>query len=162
MMTYSIVDLEKGIKVAFIRDDGKLRQIRMDSDEKLLMAQLDNEFSGLTEKPHKDDEKCIKDHLADKKPAVDIAHLGAFQQSVLNELMKLKRGETASYREIAERIGRPRAARAVGNAVRNNPLPVLIPCHRVIRSDGTPGGFGGKLDASMKRKMLEAEGVFLK
>ena len=62
-----------------------------------------------------------------------------------------------SYGELARRLGRPRAARAVGQALAANPVPLMVPCHRVIRADGSPGGFGGGLD--LKRRLLELEGV---
>ena len=78
-----------------------------------------------------------------------------FQLSVLNELLQIPYGETRSYRDIAENIGAIKAVRAVGNANGNNPLPIVIPCHRVIGSDGSLTGFGGGLDA--KRYMLDLE-----
>ena len=78
-----------------------------------------------------------------------------FQQAVLDELRRIPYGEKRTYREIAERIGRPRAVRAVGAANGNNPLPIVIPCHRVIGADGSLTGFGGGLDA--KRLLLALE-----
>lgn len=65
----------------------------------------------------------------------------AFQKRVWRELLKVRRGTTVSYGELARRVGKPGAARAVGNAVKKNPYPVTIPCHRVIRSDGSIGGY---------------------
>jgi methylated-DNA-[protein]-cysteine S-methyltransferase len=66
-----------------------------------------------------------------------------FQQQVWRELMRIPFGETVSYRQLAERIGRPRASRAVGLANGANPLPIIVPCHRVIGTDGSLTGFGG-------------------
>jgi methylated-DNA-[protein]-cysteine S-methyltransferase len=80
-----------------------------------------------------------------------------FQLRVLEELQKIPYGETASYREVAERIGRPRAVRAVGAANGRNPLPIVIPCHRVIGANGDLTGFGGGLETKKALLRLEAE-----
>ena len=82
-----------------------------------------------------------------------------FQLAVLAALQTIPHGETRSYRDIAEQIGRPRAVRAVGAANGRNPLPIVIPCHRVIGADGSLTGFGGGLAA--KRFLLGLEGVAL-
>jgi len=81
----------------------------------------------------------------------------AFQLAVLQALQSIPYGETRSYRDIAVHIGRPKAVRAVGAANGRNPLPIVIPCHRVIGADGSLTGFGGGLAA--KRFLLELEGV---
>ncbi len=80
-----------------------------------------------------------------------------FQVSVLEALQDIPYGETTSYGEIARRIGRPRAVRAVGAANGRNPLPIVVPCHRVIGSDGDLTGFGGGLDTKEALLRLEAE-----
>ena len=85
---------------------------------------------------------------------IDVAGT-AFQEAVWRELRKIPLGETRSYAEIAAAIGQPKAVRAVGTANGDNHVAVLIPCHRVVRSDGTLGGYAGGLDR--KRKLLEAE-----
>ncbi|MEM3031066.1 MAG: MGMT family protein [Candidatus Micrarchaeia archaeon] len=77
---------------------------------------------------------------------------------MLLETAKIPKGKTASYAEIAKRVGRPKAARAVGNALAKNPFPLLIPCHRVIRSDGSAGGYSRKGGSAKKKKLLEREG----
>jgi len=86
---------------------------------------------------------------------IDVAGT-AFQEAVWRELRKIPLGETRSYAEIAAAIGQPKAVRAVGTANGDNHVAVLIPCHRVIRSDGTLGGYAGGLDK--KRLLLDAEG----
>jgi methylated-DNA-[protein]-cysteine S-methyltransferase len=80
-----------------------------------------------------------------------------FQLAVLAALQTIPSGETRSYLDIAVQIGRPKAVRAVGAANGRNPLPIVIPCHRVIGADGSLTGFGGGLEA--KRFLLELEGV---
>ncbi len=84
-------------------------------------------------------------------------HIPEFHRAVYKEMRRIKPGHVSSYGELAEAAGAPRAARAVGNACARNPFPILIPCHRVVKSDGSIGGFGG--DASMKRYLLELEGA---
>src|SRR5512141_1857247 len=79
----------------------------------------------------------------------------AFQQRVWQELRRIPAGTTASYGEVARRIGRPRAARAVARACATNPLALAVPCHRVVRSDGDPGGYRGGVER--KRALLERE-----
>ncbi len=79
-----------------------------------------------------------------------------FQRAVWEGVSTIPKGEVLTYGELAERIGYPGAARAVGQAVGSNPIPLLIPCHRVVASNGI-GGFGG--DIELKRRLLEAEGV---
>jgi AraC family transcriptional regulator of adaptative response/methylated-DNA-[protein]-cysteine methyltransferase len=86
---------------------------------------------------------------------IDVAGT-AFQEAVWRELRKIPAGETRSYAEIAAAIGHPKAVRAVGSANGDNHVCVLIPCHRVIRSDGSLGGYGGGLHR--KKKLLAAEG----
>ena len=80
-----------------------------------------------------------------------------FQQEVWNELRKIPHGETVSYAQLAERVGRPGSYRAVGAANGRNPLPIVIPCHRVIGSNGKLTGYAGGVDA--KQKLLELEGA---
>ena len=82
-----------------------------------------------------------------------------FQMAVLDALREIPYGETRSYADIAEQIGRPRAVRAVGAANGRNPLPILIPCHRVVGSDGSLTGFGGGLEVKRQLLALEAETV---
>jgi AraC family transcriptional regulator of adaptative response/methylated-DNA-[protein]-cysteine methyltransferase len=83
----------------------------------------------------------------------------AFQKSVWKELQRIPAGATRSYGEVARAIGKPKAFRAVAQACGANPVPVLIPCHRVIAGDGGLGGFTGGLH--IKRALLGAEGVEL-
>jgi AraC family transcriptional regulator of adaptative response/methylated-DNA-[protein]-cysteine methyltransferase len=87
---------------------------------------------------------------------IDVAGT-AFQEKVWRELRRIPLGETRSYADIAAAIGDPKATRAVGTANGSNPVAVLVPCHRVIRSDGTLGGYAGGLDR--KRQFLAAEGA---
>ncbi len=80
-----------------------------------------------------------------------------FQQKVLIIEQSIPRGYVSTYQRIAERLGNPCASRAVGNALARNPFPIIIPCHRAIRSDRTLGGYQGGTD--MKRRLLSMEGI---
>jgi AraC family transcriptional regulator of adaptative response/methylated-DNA-[protein]-cysteine methyltransferase len=99
--------------------------------------------------------EAIESPAAAPELPIDVAGT-AFQEAVWRELRKIPLGETRSYAEIAAAIGQPKAVRAVGTANGDNHVAVLIPCHRVIRSDGSLGGYAGGLDR--KRKLLETEG----
>ncbi len=80
-----------------------------------------------------------------------------FQKKVLQTVRKISYGETRSYKWVAQTVGYPQAYRAVGNTMKNNPLPLIIPCHRVIKSDGTLGGFSGKEGIVLKKRMIDLE-----
>ncbi|MEA3355925.1 MAG: methylated-DNA--[protein]-cysteine S-methyltransferase [Candidatus Bipolaricaulota bacterium] len=80
-----------------------------------------------------------------------------FQRGVWDALLEIPYGETCTYAEIAARIGRPKALRAVGQAIGANPTPIIIPCHRVIGKDGHLTGYGGGL--KLKRRLLTLEGI---
>ena len=88
---------------------------------------------------------------------LDFEGVGGFKRRVLLADFAIPRGRVISYGGLAEKAGVPGGARAVGNVMAGNPFPLVIPCHRVIRSDGSLGGFGGGLP--MKRALLEMEGV---
>ena len=90
---------------------------------------------------------------------LDMGQCTPFQKLVLPVEHTTPRGCVCTYRNIAEKLGTPNAARAIGNALARNPFPIIIPCHRAIKSDGTLGGFQGGI--AMKRKLLENEGVKL-
>lgn len=80
-----------------------------------------------------------------------------FQKSVWRFLLKIPYGETSSYKEIAKNIGNPRATQAVGTVIGKNPFLIIIPCHRVIKADGSLGGFA--YGRETKRKLLKIEGI---
>jgi O-6-methylguanine DNA methyltransferase len=111
---------------------------------------------------HRATETALKNILAGRKPRnlppLDLAGTD-FQKSVWNALRNISSGKTKSYGEIARAIGKPKAVRAVGGACGANPVPVLVPCHRVLAANKKPGGFSGGLD--WKRSLLKREGVKL-
>lgn len=89
--------------------------------------------------------------------AITLERCPPFQQRVLLSESKIPRGFVSTYGRIAEHLGCPLSARAVGQALANNPFPIIIPCHRAIRSNGNPGGFQGGQE--MKRALLAREGI---
>lgn len=92
--------------------------------------------------------------------AIDWRLSKGFRRDVLQRLhARIGFGQVVSYRELAEQVGNPKASRAVGTAMATNPLPIVVPCHRVLRTGGALGGYGGGLP--MKRALLALEGVLL-
>jgi len=90
---------------------------------------------------------------------LDLRLLHGFRRAVVEHLPDIAYGRTASYAEMAARAGSPRAVRAVGTACALNPLPLVLPCHRVVRSDGSPGQYAGGADAKRALLALETVGV---
>ena len=110
---------------------------------------------------HRTTETALKNLLGGRAakhlPPLDWSAGTEFQKRVWRELRKIPAGKTKSYGEIAARIGRPKAVRAVGGACGANPIPVLVPCHRILAANKKIGGFSGGLD--WKRKLLAREGT---
>ena len=106
--------------------------------------------------------KKVKEYYTGKKVdftdyKLNLDNYTDFKKKILQTVRKIPYGETKSYKEAAEAAGYPRAYRAVGSTMRNNPLPLIVPCHRVIKSDGSLGGFSGKKRSTLKRKMIDLE-----
>src|SRR5271154_5526369 len=109
---------------------------------------------------HRVTETALKKILAGKKsklPPLDWTGKTESQKSVWRQMLKISAGKTKSYGEIAAAIGKPKAVRAVGGACGANPVPVLVPCHRVLAANKKLGGFSGGLD--WKRSLLKREGI---
>lgn len=104
----------------------------------------------------------LSDYLLGKRQkfdlVVDFGKRGTdFQQAVWRELLKVPFGESSNYSSLAETVGRPQATRAVGTAVGKNPIPIIVPCHRILRKDGGIGGYAGGLP--LKYRLLGIEGI---
>jgi methylated-DNA-[protein]-cysteine S-methyltransferase len=103
-------------------------------------------------------ENLLRGEAASVPPeALETTPLAPFRRAVLLETGRIPRGRVRSYRSLAAAAGHPGAVRAVGTVMAGNPFPLAIPCHRVVRSDGNLGGFGG--GAAMKRALLLREGI---
>lgn len=90
---------------------------------------------------------------------IQLPNMTAFQERVVRATRRIPYGQTISYGQLAAKAGSPRAARAVGNVMASNRIPVIIPCHRVIASGGRPGGFSAPLGTDLKQRMLAIESV---
>lgn len=111
-----------------------------------------------SDEPFRRVKKQLKEYFAGERKVFDLALTPTgtdFQLSVLDALQEIPYGETCSYLDIAQRIGNAKAVRAVGSANGNNPIALIIPCHRVIGSNGSLTGFGGGLET--KRFLLDLE-----
>ncbi|MBP9114443.1 MAG: methylated-DNA--[protein]-cysteine S-methyltransferase [Polyangiaceae bacterium] len=97
-----------------------------------------------------------------RRLVLDRSLLTSFQASVLRELSKVPYGKTTDYGSLAKRVGKPGASRAVGTAVGKNPWMVIVPCHRVLRKDGSIGGFSAPGGLVTKRNLLSIEGITVK
>ena len=137
--------------------------VALAADKARLQAELANEFPAARLNYVSDDHRFIADKvqqvaeaLAGKTATVPIELLGtAFQHNVWQALMRIPRGQTRSYAELAQSLGMPKAARAVARACAGNKVAVLVPCHRIIRGDGSPGGYRWGLP--LKEKILRRE-----
>lgn len=105
----------------------------------------------------------VASYLAGEKSRLDLPldlrHLSKFQREVLLLTKDIPRGKVLSYGEIARRLGKEGAARAVGQALARNPIPIVIPCHRVLAADGALGGYSGGKGIETKKQLLELEGA---
>ena len=102
-------------------------------------------------------DRVLSGDLPKKLPPLDLRRGTEFQKSVWRALLNIPPGQTKTYAEVAAEIGTPKATRAVGSACGANPIPVLIPCHRVLATGGKMGGFSAGLE--WKRRLLSIEGV---
>ena len=126
-------ELKVRIKAEYVEDPGRFKELK---------AQLDRYFKG--------------ERLVFKVP-FDMRGT-PFQVEVWKAIYSIPYGKLTSYGGIAKQIGRPKAVRAVGSAVGDNPMGLVVPCHRVVSSNGGIGGFGGGLP--LKRRLLAQEGIF--
>jgi methylated-DNA-[protein]-cysteine S-methyltransferase len=144
--------------------DGLLRIQLPDTDKEAVKSMLLKGLEGA--KHNKTAFSVLKTKIIDYyqgKPVdfrdikVKIDAFTPFQQTVLCTLRRVKAGKTITYRQLADKSGRGRAARAIGSVMAANPLPLVIPCHRVIKSDGSLGHFSGPGGPQTKKRMLDLE-----
>ncbi len=107
----------------------------------------------------------LKEYLQGKSTTLDLPFdihgLTPFQQQVLHAALQIPRGQVYTYADIARKIGNPKAVRAVGQALGRNPVPIVIPCHRVVAANGKLGGYSGGGGLATKRKLLVLEGALM-
>lgn len=151
-------EILSGIKIIVLASSKGIKKIFFNSAHQL------SDLSNAT-KLHSDDPYLfgifnqLKEYFAGTRKTFDVPldiEGTDFQKKVWNELQKIPYGKTISYKSLAEKLGDVKAIRAVGKANGQNPIPIIIPCHRVIGSDGSLTGYVGGLD--VKEKLLEIEG----
>ncbi|MGB5331393.1 MAG: methylated-DNA--[protein]-cysteine S-methyltransferase [Woeseiaceae bacterium] len=156
MMYYCYLDTPIG-ELLLAGEDGALAMIGFPKGSMRRDPEADWIYN---EKPLATARQQLEEYFAGARKDFDLPLTLAgteFQVSVLKALLEIPYGETVSYGDIAKRIGRPRAVRAVGAANGRNPIPIVVPCHRVIGSSGDLTGFGGGLDTKEALLRLEAE-----
>lgn len=160
-IAYSITDSPLGKLLVAMTERG-VCSVEMGDTENPLVEQLQREFPKAAilrdDALLQDALQAVLDYLSGWQPHIDLPldiRVTAFQQRVLDELKRIPYGETRSYGEIANAIGKPKAARAVGNACNKNPVPLIIPCHRVVGSNGNLTGYAFGLER--KQTLLEIE-----
>jgi len=167
-MYYQIIKVgreEIGLVWGYEGKKPQIEYIYLPNPKAKLKDQIAKDYQEINKVPRKIpggiDDRIAKLYFG-KKENVDVSLLNLskltdFSAEVLRQACKIPRGKVVTYSGLAAKLGRPGAARAVGTALANNPFPVMIPCHRVVRADGGLGGFGGGLE--MKRELLDREGV---
>lgn len=142
---------------------GKLAATFLPQPEKQVRRMVGSKFPSASEQETGADEFCelIGDYFHGRKVSwkveIDWGDISGFRRRVLEACRRIPHGATASYADLAKAAGSPGAARAVGSAMASNPLPLIVPCHRVLRSDGSLGGFSSPLGPSQKERMLKLE-----
>ncbi len=162
-VAYDLVDTPVGRLLVAVTDHG-LCEISYDPDLEREEEQLARNFGARvlrSPKPTDEARRQLDEYFAGKRRdfdlAIDLRPARDFGRTVLHELAQVPYGELTTYGTLAARAGRPRAARAVGTVMNRNPVPIVLPCHRVVGSTGSLVGYGGGLDR--KRTLLELEGA---
>jgi methylated-DNA-[protein]-cysteine S-methyltransferase len=162
---YDVIDSELGPLLAAVTDRGLVR-ISFDPDpEHELDALARHAGPRVLRAPRALDEarRELDDYFDGRRTMfdldLDLRGLPDFTLRVLRELAKVPYGRTATYRDLAQRAGNPRASRAVGMVMNRNPIPIVLPCHRIVGSSGDLVGYGGGLDR--KERLLRLEGAML-
>ena len=162
MLYYSVISSPIG-KICIVKSEIGVRRILFSKHypfKKYLLNIFPNEKIEKNNMELKEIDKQMHEyfHLSRKKFSLNVdLQLTSFYQKALLKVLEIPYGKTSSYKSIAIKSGNANASRAVGNANANNPLPIIIPCHRVIANNGSIGGYGGGLKT--KRFLLELEGA---
>ncbi|NTW76585.1 MAG: MGMT family protein [Syntrophaceae bacterium] len=167
-MYYQIIDVKKesiGIIWRFLGNKPLIERIFLPCSRNQLVAKIKREYSETSIAERNTPENITEiilglyagSEVIFDYSLLNLAKLTEFSAKVLKQTSKIPRGEVTTYSGLAAKIGSPAAARAVGTALANNPFPLVIPCHRIVRADGSLGGFGGGI--KMKKELLDKEGV---
>ncbi len=162
-LSYTLFETELGW-MGLVASTAGLRRIVLPRPSREAMLQLTIEgfpeaigdasfFDDLTERL----KRFFEGELVSFDDKLDLAHATMFRRAVWEATRSIPYGETRSYSWVAHHIGKPRALRAVGQALAHNPISIIVPCHRVVNKNGNLGGFGGGLD--MKKRLIEIEAL---
>jgi methylated-DNA-[protein]-cysteine S-methyltransferase len=158
---YALVDSPFGTLLAARGDQGLVRLAFPEEGTDPVLHELRDWFGEVPKKNALDDERRELDEYFDgnrtrfELPVDMTMSANGFSRKVLAATGKIPYGSVSTYRDVAAKAGNARAARAAGNALRQNPVPIVVPCHRVLRTGGALGGYGGGLD--VKRWLLDLE-----
>jgi len=164
MWTWGSCSPTKGCHLLVAASDKGIVKLAIASNQARFLAELERAFPG--QAWTRNDQaplvaaaaRQLAEYFAGRRHEFDLpldAHGTTFQKRVWNALRRIPYGQTRSYGDIARAAGSPKGARAVGMANHNNPIGIVVPCHRVIASDGSLGGYGGGVD--FKRRLLDLE-----
>ncbi len=163
-VAYTSADSPAGPLLLAATDDGLVRVGLPNQDCDELLVDLANRVSprvleapGRLDQARRELEAYFAGELRTFDLALDWRLSSGFRQRVLREIDAIPYGETRSYTDMAKGAGNPKAVRAAGSACGSNPIPIVVPCHRVLRASGALGGYGGGLE--MKRALLKLEGT---
>jgi methylated-DNA-[protein]-cysteine S-methyltransferase len=163
-VAYRTIDSPVGALLLAATDEGVVRvAFDCENHDDVLAALADRVSPRILRAPARLDNDAHQhdEYFAGRRAAFDVAldfRLSAgFRRTVLEQLRRFGYGKTASYAEVAARAGNPKAVRAVGTACALNPLPLVVPCHRVVRSDGAAGNYRGGAQAKLALLALEAQ-----
>ena len=161
---FSVMDTPWGVFGYVVRDQALLKTFlptRADSLRQAIRGSLPDaiEQAGLLPSFERQVKAYFKGERAAFDLSIDLSDVSAFRQRVLDACRRIPYGQVASYADLARIAGSPQAARAAGSAMANNPLPLVVPCHRVLCSDGTLGGFSSPQGVEQKKRLLHLEGI---
>jgi methylated-DNA-[protein]-cysteine S-methyltransferase len=140
--------LSQGFRsVAVISQNGIVTAVYLGTDPSRLLKEISRDHPAIARRDEPEVVREFRSYLEGKTRKIELKYqapeVTPFQSRILAETAKIPYGKTISYSELAKRAGKPKTSRACGAALSSNPLPLIIPCHRVIRADGSSGGFMG-------------------
>jgi methylated-DNA-[protein]-cysteine S-methyltransferase len=163
MQQYTLVSAPFGSVGLVISGQGLSNLLLLSQSPGRARRQMQTSFPQAQYQPHflPSLEKQLKDYFSglplQLRAPLDLSSCRPFQKKVLQDCSQIDYGRTMTYGQLARQIGRPKAARAVGGALARNPVPLIVPCHRVIAGDGKLGGFSAEQGIRVKRWLLELE-----
>lgn len=163
-MQFTLIETGWGL-FGFVARDRRIVATMLPHGEHAIRDWLHSRFPAAKEVPSLLPGFCrqVRDYFAGKPSRfdvrIDLADHPPFRQAVLEACRRIPFGKTASYSDLARAVGNPAAARAVGGAMAHNPLPLVVPCHRVLRADGSIGGFSSPQGIREKQRLLRLEGI---